>query len=134
MVKDFQKKHNQFTRKAFLVMTYLFTRVTHPTPYLSPYAAVFLSQHTLFFFCLKKSWVILPFYVTELSQRFRVLLLVMLKPRVSLPTDAVSWGDGKGTKRRMATAAPNINKEIIKGINRFLIRDFFSDDVSVLLS
>ena len=78
--------------------------------------------------------MILPFYVTKLSQRFRVLLLVMLKPRVSLLTDAVSWEDGKGTKRRMATAAPNINKEIIKGISRFVISDFFSDDVSLLLS
>ena len=78
--------------------------------------------------------MILPFYVTKLSQRFRVLLLVMLKPRVSLLTDAVSWEDGKGTKRRMATAALNINKEIIKGISRFVISDFFSDDVSLLLS
>jgi len=58
----------------------------------------------------------------------------MLKPRVSLPTDAVSGEDGKGTKRCMATAAPNINKEIIRGISRFLIKDFFSDDVSLLLS
>ena len=33
----------------------------------------------------------------------------------------------------MATAAPNINKEIIKGISRFLIRDFFSENVSLLL-
>ena len=58
----------------------------------------------------------------------------MLKPRVSLPTDAVLWEDGKRTKRCIATAAPNINKEIIKGISRFLIRDFFSDDVSLFLS
>ena len=58
----------------------------------------------------------------------------MLKPRVSLPTDVVSWEDGKRTKRCIATAAPNINKEIIKGISRFLIRDFFSDDVSLFLS
>ena len=78
--------------------------------------------------------MILPFYVTKLSQRFRVLLLVMLKPRVSLLTDAVSWEDGKGTKRRIATAALTINKEIIKGISRFVISDFFSDDVSLLLS
>ena len=58
----------------------------------------------------------------------------MLKLSVSLPTDAVSREDGKGTKRCMATAAPNINKEIIKGISRFLIRDFFSDDVSLFLT
>jgi len=63
-----------------------------------------------------------------------VVLLVMLKPRVSLPSDAVSWEDGKGTKRCMATAVPNINKEIIKGISLFLIRDFFSSDVSLFLS
>ena len=63
-----------------------------------------------------------------------MVLPVMLKPRVSLPTDAVSGEDGKGTKRCMATAVPNINKEIIRGISHFLIKDFFSDDVSLLLS
>lgn len=52
---------------------------------------------------------------------------------MSFPTDPVSWEDGTGTKRCTATAAPNINKEIIKGISRFLIRDFFSENVSLLL-
>ena len=51
-----------------------------------------------------------------------------------LPTGAVSWEDGKGTKRCMATAAPNINNEIIKGISRFFMRHFFSDDVSLVRS
>ena len=58
----------------------------------------------------------------------------MLKSRVSLPTNAVLWEEGKGTKRCMTTAAPNIIKETIKGISLFLIRDFFSDDVSLFLS
>ena len=52
---------------------------------------------------------------------------------MSFPTDPVSWEDGTGTKRCMATAVPNIKKEIIKGISRFLIRDFFSESVSLLL-
>lgn len=60
--------------------------------------------------------------------------MVMFKLSVSLPTDAVSREDGKGTKRCMVTAAPNINKEIIKGKRRFLIRDFFSNDVSLFLT
>ena len=51
-----------------------------------------------------------------------------------LPTGAVSLEDGKGTKRCMATAAPNINNEIIKGISRFFMRDFFSDGVSMVRS
>ena len=63
-----------------------------------------------------------------------ILLEVMSRLSVSLPTDAVLCEDGKGTKICIATAAPNINKEIIKGISRFLIRDFFSDDVSLVRS
>ena len=86
------------------------------------------TQEAQNFTCLYNG--ISPAYI----KRFRVVLLVMLKPSVLLPTDAVSWEDGKGTKRCMATAAPNINKEIIKGISLFLIRDFFSDEVSLLLS
>ena len=60
------------------------------------------------------------------------LPVILLPLSVSLPTDAVSGEDGNGTKNRTATAAPNINKEIPKGIRRFLMRDFFSDDVSLM--
>lgn len=62
-----------------------------------------------------------------------MVLLVMLRLSVLLLIDVISWEDGKGIKRCMVIVAFNINKEIIKGISFFFIRDFFFDDVSLLL-
>lgn len=61
-----------------------------------------------------------------------VKLPVMLPLTVLLSTVAVSYEGGKGTKYRTNTAAPNISNEIPNGIRRFIMRDFFSDDVSLI--